>query len=268
MSTDQLINQFVSKFEKDKPAPKGKKGKPQSAGADGEGGFNDDAAAARTGKKKKAVDVDQGDHGDEEDDEVEEVAPSGVRTGRNSAGGGGFSPAQQAWPTHGRQVCGLSGVEGPVGGIHHLASLDAHLSGKGVPQPEVAFDRAQASEYDTLRSVGREIVLLMETCGDREFKERLNGVHETLVARAAHLVVAQSVGDAAAAETHFPRGSVFDLQRSRILEAEDSARKRKREKESDSRKGYGGRDGPSVGHQWPVQRFAQQPQWPAQDENQ
>ena len=188
---------------------KGKKGKPQPAGADGEGGFNDDAAAAKTGKKKKAVDVDQGDHFDEEDDEVEEVAPSGVRTGRNSAGGGGFSPAQQAWLRN--ALATQVGIE--AGQVMDAANraLDTaeatHLA--SVRWPEVAFDRAHSSEYDTLRSVGREIVLLMETCGDREFKKRLNGVHETLVARAAHLVVAQSVGDAAAAETHFPRGSVF-----------------------------------------------------------
>jgi len=66
-------------------------------------------------------------------------------------------------------------------------------------------------------------------------KKKIGDLHEMCVSQATVLCVAESVGDAVAQQYVYEKGSIFELNRSKIIEAEEAGRKRKRDQEFDAR---------------------------------
>jgi len=65
--------------------------------------------------------------------------------------------------------------------------------------------------------MGRELFFLQATAESEYIKKKLGDLHEMCVSQATVLCVTESVGDAVAQQYVFEKGSVFELNRSKII---------------------------------------------------
>ena len=236
LASATIIDALVEKFEEDAKARKpAKKSKPQAVAAGGvdagvaAGGV--DGGVEKQGEKPRKLQKSGGavPQVDLRGFESDEDASDGEF--RKSRRGRGDGQELQRWMQS--QQDALEDVLESA--QMNLRDADA-LSTATQRWPDRVFDPKHAREYDFLKTMGRELFFLLSSAESEYMKKKLGDLHEMCVSQATVLCVAESVGDAVAQQYVYEKGSIFELNRSKIIEAEEAGRKRKRDQEFDARK--------------------------------